>query len=94
MPEHLIDLTQRSAVHLIREQQTKMRGTLKEFVGVFSRGDLDLGRTGLVKHHIKTGNASPIKHTPRRIALARREEMQQAVKDLELQGVVERSDSP
>ena len=91
MPKHLIDLVQRSAVHLTREQQTKMMGHSEE---VFSRGDLDLGRTGLVKHHIKTGNASPIKHTPRRIALARREEMQQAVKDLELQGVVERSDSP
>ena len=64
MPEHLINLAQRSAVHLTREQQTKMRGTLREFAGVFSRGDLDLGRTGLVKHHIKTGDASPIKHAP------------------------------
>ena len=93
-PAHLVDLAQRSATHLTPRQQERMRDTLQEYADVFSRGDLDLGRTGLVKHHIKTGEAPPIKHAPRRIAPARREEMQRAVKELEAQGVVERSDSP
>jgi len=94
LPDHLVDLAQRSATYLTPEQQAKMQDTLREFSEVFSKGDLDLGRTGLVKHYIKTGGASPIKHAPRRIAPARREEMQRAVEELEAQGVVERSDSP
>ncbi|ROT62945.1 hypothetical protein C7M84_019191 [Penaeus vannamei] len=76
------------------EQQERLRGTLTRYADVFSKGDLDLGRTGLVQHHIRTGDALPIKHAPRRIAPARREEMQRSVMEMEAQGVVERSDSP
>ena len=61
---------------------------------MFSRGDLDLVSTGLVKHTINTGNSAPIKHAPRRIAPARRQEMQRIVNELAAQGVIERSDSP
>ena len=93
-PKHLVGLAERSASHLTQQQRMKMEDTLQEFADVFSKGDADLGRTGLVKHRIDTGDARPIKHVPRRIPPARREEMQQAVKDMERQGLVERSDSP
>lgn len=64
------------------------------YTDVFSKGDLDLGCTGLVQHHIRRGNAMPIKHAPWRNASAQREEMQHSMEELEAQGVVERSDSP
>lgn len=100
LPEHLIDLAQRSAVHLTREQQTKMQDTLSEFARAFSKGDLDIGRTVLVKHHVKTATIPPssmppvVLHQPGVIAPARCEEMQLAVRELEAQGVVEKLDSP
>ncbi|ROT64723.1 hypothetical protein C7M84_017328 [Penaeus vannamei] len=76
------------------EEQERLRSTLTRYADEFSKGDLYLGRTGLVQHHIRTGDALPIKHAPRRIAPARREEMQRSVMEMEAQGVVERSDSP
>jgi len=94
LPDHLTDLARRSAIHLDHQQQERLRSTLTRYADVFSKGDLDLGRTGLVQHHIRTGDALPIKHAPRRIAPARREEMQRSVMEMEAQGVVERSDSP
>ncbi|KAK3878771.1 hypothetical protein Pcinc_016582 [Petrolisthes cinctipes] len=61
---------------------------------VFSQGDMDLGRTALVKHSVNTGNSSPVKQAPRRVAPAKREEMQQAVESMAALGLIERSDSP
>ncbi|ROT81123.1 hypothetical protein C7M84_000114 [Penaeus vannamei] len=55
-----------------------------------SEGDLDLGHPGLVQHYIRTGDAVPIKHAPRRIAQCE----ERSVMELEAQGVVERSGSP
>ena len=94
LPEHLQDLARRSSTNLTEAQTERMRDTLAQYADVFSRGDLDLGRTGLVKHTIDTGNSTPIKHAPRRIAPARREEMQRTVNELAAQGIIERSDSP
>nr|XP_027213555.1 uncharacterized protein LOC113806594 [Penaeus vannamei] len=71
LPDHLTDLARRSAIHLDHQQQERLGSTLTRYADVFSKGDLDLGRTGLVQHHIRTGDALPIKHAPRRIAPAR-----------------------
>ena len=94
LPVHLQDLSRRSATNLTQDQAERMQQTLNQYADVFSRDDKDLGRTDLVKHSIRTGNSLPIKHTPRRIAPARREEMKKLVTELAAQGVVERSDSP
>lgn len=94
LPDFLEDLMHRSAANLTEAQTEKVRYILARYADVFSRGELDLGRTGLVKHSINTGGSAPIKCPPRRIAPARREEMQRTVDDLAAQGVIERSDSP
>ena len=67
---------------------------LRSYADVFSSGDFDLGRTGLVKHHINTGDSLPIKQPPRRIAPAKRQEMEKAVNELIAQGIVEKYQSP
>ncbi|MPC98125.1 hypothetical protein E2C01_093478 [Portunus trituberculatus] len=54
---------------------------------------MDLGRTSLVKHMIYTNNCPPIKQPPRRVAPAKREEMQRAVTEMAGLGLIERSDS-
>ena len=94
VPEHLQDLLERSVVMLDREHTTRVAKLLREHADVFSNGDLDLGRTDLVKHRIDTGNSHPIKQPARRIAPARRQEMEATVGELISQGVVERSNSP
>ncbi|XP_069972959.1 retrovirus-related Pol polyprotein from transposon 412 [Penaeus vannamei] len=94
LPGHLTDLARRSAIHLDHQQQERLRSTLTRYADVFSKGDLDLGHTGLVQHHIRMGDALPIKHAHRRIIPARREEMQRSMMEMEAQEVVEQSDSP
>ncbi len=94
VPSHLQDLWQRSVVCLTEEQAGEVGQLLSRYADVFSKGDHDLGCTDLVKHHIHTGDARPIKTPPRRIAPARRIEMEKAVEELKAQEVIEKSSSP
>lgn len=52
------------------------------------------GQTDLVKHSINTGNCTPIKQKPRRVPLAKREEVQKLIDEMLLEGVIEESCSP
>lgn len=56
LPEHLQDLAQRSATNLTKDEE-KTRSTLAQYAGVFSRGNLGLGHTEMVKHSINTGDS-------------------------------------
>ena len=94
MPEYLKDLVARSTTELTADQADKARKLPTHYADVFSSGDLDLGRTSLVQHHIYTRDSPPIKQAPRRVPPAKREEMQLAVHEMEAAGVLERSDSP
>ena len=57
-------------------------------------GPNDLGSTSLVKHKIHTGDTVPIRQSPRRLLLAKKQEMEKAVKSMESQGIIEQSNSP
>ena len=94
LPTHVRDLAARSSAKLTPEQKQALERVLCEYADVFSQGDHDLGRTSLVKHTINTANHAPIKQPPRRVAPAKREEMQRLVEEMAAQGVIERSDSP
>lgn len=72
LPDQLQDLAQRSATNLTEAQAERTRRLLAQFGDMFSRDGMDLGLTGLINHVINTGDSPPIKHTPRRIASARR----------------------
>lgn len=60
---------------------------LCENTDIFSHGPNDLGRTKLVKHKIKTGNARPIKQPPRRLPYSKRTAANQAYNGHRNQGV-------
>ncbi|ROT85912.1 hypothetical protein C7M84_003952 [Penaeus vannamei] len=94
IPSHLEDLVQRSIKHLTSEQARKVRRLLNQYADVFSQGDMDLGRTSMVKHHIYTRDTPPIKQPHRRVPPAKREEMQCAVQEMAKAGIIERSNSP
>lgn len=60
----------------------------------FPKKDGDLGRTGLTKHKIDVGNNIPIRQPTRVPPLARREEVENAIRVMREQGVIEPSHSP
>ena len=94
VPEHLREMLQKSTERLSTEQAVQLQRMLCVYADVFSKGDTDLGCTSLVQHRIDTSGSHPIKHAPRRIPPARRQEMEKAVRDLRAQGVIEKSNSP
>ena len=94
LPEHLKDLYLRSANGLTDDQQHQLCNRLLEFQDIFSRGLHDLGRTGVTKHKINTGDASPVRQHPRRLPFAQREEAFKAVEEMHAQGIIEPSASP
>ena len=94
MPEHLKDLYSRSTEGLNAGQQRQLLKFLLEFQDIFSKGPQDLGKTGLAKHEINTGDAVPVRQHPRRLPLAQREEAFKAVEDMQKQDIIEPSVSP
>ena len=94
LPEHVKSLYERSITALEPHQHPSVYRLLCEYAHLFSKGPEDLGRTDIVKHRIDTGNAPPIRQTPRRLPLAKREEASQAIRDMREQGVIEPSTSP
>ena len=94
LPNHLVDLYDRSVEYLDEQQQTKVKSFLCEFQDVFAVGDHDLGRTGLVKHRIDVGDHAPIKQPPRRLPIHQREEEEKQIEQMLSRDVVEVSDSP
>ena len=94
LPEHLVDLFERSRANVDAEHHGLVQRCLSDFQDVFSRGEFDIGRTDVVRHHINTGDARPIKERPRRHPYCHQEEIQRQVDDLQKRGLIEPSDSP
>lgn len=92
--DSLRELHERSIMSLDAEQQRKLWTLLVENKSVFSSSSADLGRTSRHEHRIDTGEASPIKQTPRRLPYARRDEAEKLVREMLEQGVIKPSESP
>lgn len=79
---------------LKREEYRKARKVLLEFQSIFSKNDDDCGRTNMVQHRIDTGAAKPIRQQPRRLPLAKQNEVTSLLDQMQRQGVIEPSQSP
>ena len=60
----------------------------------FALEDTELGETGLVEHVIDTGEAKPVKTSPRRLPYVLRKELEDELIKLETTGCIEPSTSP
>ena len=89
LPVHLHDLYDRSLVNLDVRYHAEVKSCLAEFQDIFSTGESDIGRTDMVKHHISTGDARPIKERPTRHPLVNQEEIMGQVEELQKRGVIE-----
>ena len=84
----LQQLYDKSLGELNETQAEALHGLLLQNQEVFSKGDLDIGKTDLVKHTI------PFREPIRRLPLHKYAEAQKCVQDMLKQGVIEPSSSP
>ena len=94
VPDHLKELYEECITGRTPEEQQTLAEFFMQFADVFSRNDLDIGRTNLTEHIIETGDAPPIKLAPRRVPLAFADEADGAIQKLFDQGTVRESTSP
>ena len=94
LPEAIEDLLQRSECNLSSLEYQQLRNFLSRYCDVFCTGTDDTGRTNIVKHKIDVENCTPIRIPPRRLPLARRDEVQEMVNTMKEKGVIEESQSP
>ena len=76
------------------EEAAEMEQLLLKHQRAFSRNKQDLGRTGLVKHKIPTGDALPIRQRPRRLPYNKRSDCNKELERMLQMGVITESVSP
>ena len=94
LPDALQKLLENSSHELTDEQRVSLSQLLCKYKDVFADTDGQLGRTSLVKHHINTGEAPPIKQAPRRIPIHLRHEVDEIMQEMKDKDVIEPSCSP
>ena len=94
LPEHLQSLHEKSGENLTEEQRIKLRALLLNYSSVFSSGSKDIGRTGLIKHHIKTGDNKPVRLQPRRIPIHLKDAVDKEIDRLLETKIIRPSTSP
>ncbi len=74
---------------LTLHQREELAAAIYEFRDVFSSGATDMGRTGLVKHTIDTGDHRPIRLPPRCLPIAKQEIEQEELQKMLDHGLIE-----
>ena len=76
------------------ELQQDAKDMLKRNAQVFSKDDMDMGRTNLVKHHIKLTDPAPFKEAYRRIPPQMYDEVKAHIQEMLDLGAIRPSNSP
>ena len=93
--DHGLDLIDLSGLENWPEQlQIEATEMLKRNAKVFSKTDMDMGRTNLVKHHIKLTDPVPFKEAYRRIPLQMYDEVKAHIQEMLDLGDIRPSNSP
>ncbi len=72
LPEYLQPLMEGVSEDLTLRQREDLAAAIYEHRDVFSSGPTDMGRTGLVKHTIDTGDQRPVRLPPRCLPIAKK----------------------
>ncbi|UYV80731.1 hypothetical protein LAZ67_19001552, partial [Cordylochernes scorpioides] len=92
MPQNKINLTLDPGLSEI--QRLQLVSCLDEFIGIFDFGSTPIKPTSTVKHKINTGDQSPIKQRPYRVAPSERRLIQDEVNKMIENHIVKPSESP
>ena len=79
---------------LARTFKTEVKDMLKRNAKTFSKNDLDMSRTNLVKHHIKLTDPLPLKEAYRRIPSQMYDEVKAHIQEMLDLGAIRPSNSP
>ena len=94
VPGHLKDLYQKTVEGMNKGQQRQVAKLLNKYSNVFSETDDDIGRTGVLKHRIPTGEAKPIRQPLRRVPYHMQKEMDEQIDNMLKKDVITPSKSP
>lgn len=70
-------------------QKEQLNHLLQEYVDIFAAQHEDCTGTGLVQHHIETGEAVPIRLQPHRLPLAKRQAAEDSIRSMAANGIIE-----
>lgn len=79
---------------LTEGEQAQLRSLVAEYRDIFALSPDELGRTGLVQHHIDTGDNPPIRQRPYRVSEHQRGIIEEHVTDMLNRGIIQPSVSP
>ena len=94
VPAHVKELYLNSLGMLkTQEQKNRLASALRDYADCFAKHPDDIGRTTMVKHHIDTGDAKPVKQRCRRFCKAHIDVIRSTVKKLGDAGIIRPSTS-
>ena len=94
LPEYMDKLAEGVDSSTPKEVVSRLRNLMLEYRRIFSESDQDLGLTDVLRHHIDTGSARPVRQPLRRFPPAHVEAISCEVDKLLAQGVIEPASSP
>lgn len=94
VPDHLAELYERAVTGLTAKQCDEVAKLLIKHKTTFSESDSDLGRSGIIRHKISTGEARPIKQPLRRLPVHMNEEADRQIDEMLKKDVIQPSTSP
>lgn len=94
LPEHLKPILNKVSSQLTDNERHKLSLLIQEYSDIFVGPDGALGHTDIVKHNINTGDSKPVKIAPRRIAIKQRDVLEEELKKLLDNNLIEPSNSP
>ena len=85
---------EKNGADLTGSQKDKFYTLLINYSSIFATTDLELEKTNKLRHHIETGNATPIHQAVRCICPVPREEVCGLLKQMQEKDVIQQSSSP
>lgn len=86
LPENLEPLYIESVRGIDEDEIVQLRDLLLKYQGCFSKNSEDMGLTNMAEHKIDTGNSRPIKQVPRRIPLAKIQDVNKEIREMLAKG--------
>jgi len=93
IPDKCRELFERDSQEMGVSQKSIFADLLEEFQDIFSE-QIVAGNCDIVQHEIKLLDSHPIKQAPRRIPIDKRAEVDEIIREMKYQGVIEKSFSP
>ena len=94
LPDHIRSLLSKTVEGLGEEQKAQVSTLFVDYQEILSKHPGDIGQGKGVQHKIDKGDAVPLKQPPRRLPIAKGEEADRAVEEMEKQKIIEPSSSP